>query len=200
MRFNTSVPAVSGSIGVRDDQDRKEGPTRPGNHWWLILVVIGLISLTGCASSRQSSGSLLTDNGRFMNLWKTYVHCYQGKDLETIRADAQRLNREANSIDSDPAPTLPERHGFFYLGQTDRLSIDPAAMAADCALHAGQVAQGIGRLYIARDMFRMVILYFSQPRYQFYVAQARLGLEHIDATSRACREQPHFMTRCRYEM
>lgn len=66
--------------------------------------------------------------------------------------------------------------------------------------YAGQVAQGMGRLYVAREMFRMVVLHFPQPRYQYYAAQARLGLERLDAARRVCRKLPHLVTRCQHDI
>ena len=58
-------------------------------------------------------------------------------------------------------------------------------MAAACALHTGQAAQEMRRLNVAQEMFQMVIINFPQSRYQYYVAQARLGLEQLDAAGRA---------------
>jgi hypothetical protein len=170
------------------------------NRWWLILVVILLMPLSGCESSRQSSLSSLSDNSRFMNLWNTYTHCSQDENPDVMRADAQRLSRVADTIHSDAASILPESHDPFRAGPTVRLSIDPAAMAAACALHAGQVAQRMGRLYVAREMFRMVVLHFPQPRYQYYAAQARLGLERLDIARRVCRKLPHLVTRCQHDI
>jgi hypothetical protein len=43
----------------------------------------------------------------------------------------------------------------------------------------------MGRLNVAREMFHKIVVNFPQPRYQYYVAQARLGLEQLDAASRA---------------
>lgn len=72
------------------------------------------------------------------------------------------------------------------LGPIFRLSADPAAMAASCTLRAGQTArEETDRLNVAREMFHMVVINFPQPRYQYNVAQARLGLEQLDPASRA---------------
>ena len=102
-----------------------------------------------------------------------------------MRTDAQRLSRAVNTIDSAEDPILPESNEPVPLGPTVRLSADPAAMTAACALRAGQAAQGMGHLNVAREMFHMIVRSFPQSRYQYYVAQARLGLEHLDAASRA---------------
>jgi hypothetical protein len=150
---------------------------RREKRWWLTLVLTLLIPLSGCDTSRQSSRSSLFDNGRFMDLWSTYTHCDRSKDLDAMRADAQRLSRAVDTIDFAEGPLSPESNELVPLGPTFRLSADPAAMAAACALRAGKAAQEMRRLNVAREMFHMVVINFPQPRYQYYAAQARLGLE-----------------------
>lgn len=151
----------------------------------LILVLTLLMPISGCGTSRQSSRSSLSDDGRFMDLWSAYTRCYRSEELDAMRADAQRLSRAADTIDSAADPIPPESNEPVRMGPTVRLAVDPAAMAAACALHAGQAAQGMGRLYVAREMFHMVVTNFPQPRYRYYVAQARRALDRLDAASRA---------------
>jgi hypothetical protein len=158
---------------------------RREKRWWLMLVLTLLMPLSGCDISRQSSRSSLSDNGSFMDLWNTYTHCYRSEDLDAMRIDAQRLSQALDTIDSAEGPIPAESNEPVPLGPSVRLSADPAAMAAACALHAGQAAQEMGRPHVAREMFHMVITNFPQPRYRYYVAQARLGLEHLDAASHA---------------
>ena len=158
---------------------------RQENCWWLVLVLLLLMPLSGCDMRGQSSRSSLSDNGRFMDLWSTYTHCFRSEDLDAMRADAQRLSRAVQTIDSAEDSTPPENNEPVPLGPSIRLSADPAAMAASCALRAGQAAQEMGRLYAAREMFHMVVINFPQPRYQYYAVQARLGLEQLDAANRA---------------
>ena len=67
------------------------------------------------------------------------------------------------------------------MGPNVRLSADPSAMAAACALRAGHVAQERGRRSFAREMFQMIVTNFPQPRYRYYATQAREGLEQLDA-------------------
>ena len=71
--------------------------------------------------------------------------------------------------------------GKTAMGPNVRLSADPSAMAAACALRAGQIAQERGRRSFAREMFQMIVTNFPQPRYRYYVVQAREGLERLDA-------------------
>jgi hypothetical protein len=120
-----------------------------------------------------------------MDLWNTYAHCFRSEDLDAMRADAQRLSLAVNTTDSPEDPIPPESNEPVPLGPTIRLSADPVAMAASCALRTGQTAREMGHLNVAREMFHMVVANFQQPRYQYYVAQARLGLEQLDAASHA---------------
>ena len=113
-----------------------------------------------------------------------YPH-HRSENLDAMRADAQRLSRTVHTIDSAEGPILPEKNEPVPLGPTFRLSADPTAMAAACAIHTGQAAQEMGRLNVAQEMFHMVIINFPQSRYQYYAAQARRGLEQLDAASRA---------------
>lgn len=154
---------------------------RQRNRQWFILVLILPMAISGCDTSRQSSRSSPSDNGRFMDMWGTYTHCSQSEDLEAMRVDAQRLSLALDLMDPAAEPIPPESEGSAPSGPTGRLSVDPAEMAAACALRAGHVAQEIGRLYFAREMFQMIVTNFPQPRYRYYVAQAREGLERLDA-------------------
>jgi len=158
---------------------------RREKRWWFTLVLTLLMPLSGCDTSSHSSRSSLIDNGRFMDLWGTYTHCHRSENLDAMRADAQRLSRAVNTINSAEGPILPEKNEPVPLGPIFRPSADPAAMAAACALHTGQTAQEMRRLNVAQEMFHMVIINFPQSRYQYYVAQARLGLEQLDAAGRA---------------
>jgi hypothetical protein len=153
--------------------------------WWFTVVLTLLIPLSGCDTSSQSSRSSLFDNGRFMDLWSTYTHCQRSQNLDEMRADAEGLSRTVQTIDSAEGPILPEKNEPVPLGPTFRLSADPTAMAAACAIHTGQAAQEMGRLNVAQEMFHMVIIHFPQSHYQYYAAQARRGLEQLDAASRA---------------
>jgi hypothetical protein len=157
---------------------------RQENRRQLVLVLILLIALSGCDTSRQSPQSSLSDSGLFMDLWGTYTHCFRSEDLDAMREDAQRLIRVVHTIGLTE-DLIPHESSEPIPGPTIRLSVDPAAMAADCALRAGQAAREMGRLYVAREMFHTIIIHFPQPRYQYYATQARLGLEHLDAMGHA---------------
>ena len=99
---------------------------RRETRWWLTLVLTLLMLLSGCDISRQSSQSSLSDNGRFMELWSTYAHCYRSGDLDEMRADAQQLNRAIHTIDFVENPIASESNELDPLGPTSGLSVDPA--------------------------------------------------------------------------
>ncbi len=138
----------------------------------VILVLILPIVIGGCGESRSSSKPLSTDNGRFMDMLTLYTHCTETEDLESMRVDAQVLSRAVDVLDFAADPRADP---------AVRLSADPAAMAAACALRAGHVAQGKGDLSSAREMFQMIVTHFPQPRYAYYRDQARERLQQLNA-------------------
>jgi hypothetical protein len=147
-------------------------PWRSG--WCLIFVLMLPMAISACGGHpRSSSQPLLTDNVRFMDMWTLYTHCAETDDLESMRVDAQVLSRSVDVLDAAADPRL---------GPSVRLSADPAAMAASCALHAGQVAHESGQLSVAREMFELIVSHFPQARYGYYTDQARAGLEQLNAS------------------
>jgi len=149
----------------------------------LMFVLILMAPLNGCIMSKEGSPSQ-SDSSLLMDLWSTYSHCYGSADIDAIREDAQHLSQAANTFDSAEESSSPERDEPVPSTPTSRLSVDPAAMAVSCTLHAGQAAQAMGRLNVARDMFQMVVLCFPPSRYQYYRDHALQGLEQLDAASR----------------
>jgi hypothetical protein len=154
---------------------------RQRNRRWFILVLILPLAISGCDMSRQSSRSSPSDNGRFMDMWGVYTHCFQSEDLDAMRVDAERLSLALDAMDTAADSIPPESEEPVPPGPTGRLSVDPAEMAAACALRTGQVAEKMGRLYVAQEMFQMIVTNFPQPRYRSYAGQAREGLERLDA-------------------
>jgi hypothetical protein len=159
---------------------------RSSTRWWLVVVLVLLTASSGCGMSRPSGGS--ADNSRFMEMWDIYSHCSRSEDLEALRADAQRLSLTVGAMGS-AVDVIPAANEEPVMGPIARLSADPAAMAAACALRAGQVAQGMERWSLAREMFQMIVKDFPQPRYRYYAAEARAGLEQLDAARSGSLQQ-----------
>ncbi|HLZ35819.1 MAG TPA: hypothetical protein VKP13_17590 [Nitrospira sp.] len=116
-----------------------------------------------------------------MDMWGIYTHCSQSEDPDVMPVDAQRLSLAVEVKDPAADPISPESEEPAPKEPSVRLPADPAAMAAACALCAGHVAQGSGRLYLAREMFHMIVTHFPQPRSRYYATQSRKGLEQLDA-------------------
>ena len=166
---------------MNNRKEEKSVLMRQRQRWWFILVLILPLAISGCNTSRPSSTPLRTDNVRFMDTWGIYTRCSQSLDPEEMRADAQRLSLAGKMTDSAGDPIFPQSEEEASTGPSGRLSADPSAMAAACALRAGQIAQERGRRSFAREMFQMIVTNFPQPRYRYYVIQAREGLERLDA-------------------
>jgi hypothetical protein len=152
---------------------RRDRGRMPHSHCWCAICALLIpVAISGCGGSRSSSKPLSTDNARFMDMLTLYTHCVETDNHESMRADAQLLNRAVDVLDSAADPRM---------GSDVRVSADPAAMAAACALRAGQMAEGEGDLSSAREMFQMIVTHFPQQRYAYYRDQARERLEQLNA-------------------
>jgi hypothetical protein len=74
-----------------------------------------------------------------------------------------------------PVEDIPQ----FSTQAPSRLAVDIHAMAASCALHAGDIASEDGREHIARQLYSEVLSY-EDPAYSFYVGQARSRLAELE--------------------
>jgi hypothetical protein len=122
------------------------------------------------------------DNVGFMDLWGVYSNCQAGSDVEKLRDDSSRLSRAAQirSPDAGFVLPLPGNIERWVAVPPARLAVDVKAMAAACMLHAGQVAQQMGRNDMAQEMFRSVLSTHNDPAYEYYRAQASNGLAEVE--------------------
>lgn len=124
-----------------------------------VVVLIGMLFLTGCQAGLHSLDKTVADEEAFARSWGLYQDC-RGADLATILARTPQWERMAA-----PPARLPVR-----------LSVDPRALAADCALHAGNLALTQGEQGLAVEFFSLVIERYRVEDYAYYVARARDGL------------------------
>lgn len=147
------------------------------------LVLGLLIFLGGCQGvQRANTAAVPLDNAGFMTAWDVYRHCQAGTDdVDTMRADMKQLSRVASAQASthDLPFSLPDFVKRVMTKPTSRLAADPGAMAAACALSAGQAALRIERMDVAAEMFRTVLQNHPQPEYAYYVDQAQAGMDEI---------------------
>ncbi|MGH7251771.1 MAG: hypothetical protein ACREIK_07920 [Nitrospiraceae bacterium] len=133
------------------------------------------LMLSGCQGLHLQDHQVGQQESVFSHLWGVYTHCRAGSDLETMRQDAHRLS-QAPPVDQSPPALLPDSLRRLVSRPPLRLSVDPRAMAASCALHAGQTALTAGQSDLAGDMFHQIIRKYPEAEYAYYVDQARKGL------------------------
>lgn len=132
------------------------------------MLLLCLLVLAGCQAGLQSVERNVSIEEAFARSWSLYQDC-RNADLATILARTPQWERMAALPISLPV----------------RLSVDPRALAADCAIHAGNLALAKGEEGLAAEFFSLVIERYQDPDYAFYVARARDGL---------LRTAPGFMT------
>lgn len=148
---------------------------------FLRLGLLSMVMLGGCQGLQPFAGTVVLGNEGFDHLWKVYRHCRSSADPDEISQDVVQLNgavRSMNETMNKPS-FLPQGVQRLIEEPPSRLSVDPRAMAIACALHAGQAAQADGRIHMAAELFGFVASKDREPRYTYYVGQARLGLAQI---------------------
>lgn len=131
-------------------------------------LLMFLLLLAGCQTGPSLTDKAVMDQEAFDRFWGLYQDC-RSADLGAILVQTPRWERMA----AVPA-SLPVR-----------LSVDPRALAADCAIHAGNLALMQGEQGLAVEFYSLVIERYPQPDYAYYVARAWDGL---------LRTAPGFMT------
>lgn len=145
-----------------------------------------LVILSGCHTFQSTDGFTPFDDATFMRLWAIYNRCQVNEDPGQMWGDVQRLNDAVRTIgrQEQAARLLPERIEQWLAEPPSRLAADPRAMAASCALLAGQVAQVAGHPRFAAELFGLVLSNFSPPQYAYYLAQASAGLNELVQSGR----------------
>ena len=147
---------------------------------FLLLLVVSV--LTACQGAWNSS-SPRTDNDRFMNLWSTYTLCMASSDFEVVQrtSDQLRIVRKQSEWYAGTHLSADEHAGPFSLQAPSRLAVDLHAMAASCAIHAGDVASEDGKEHIAKQLYSEVLADYAEVAYPFYVLQARSRLAELQS-------------------
>lgn len=145
-------------------------------------VLVALLSGCGAFGNSMTGSAHPIDNVGFMDLWGVYSNCQAGSDVEKLRDDSSRLSRAAQTPSQDTGFVLPLPGNMerWVAVPSARLAVDVRAMAAACMLHAGQVAQQVGRNDIAQEMFQSVLAIHNDPAYEYYLDQARNGLAEVE--------------------
>ena len=149
----------------------------------LILVSI-LISVAGFQTGQPVQAAAI-DDGSFMRLWSAYSHCQATTDIDQLRENALTLTQAANrslTQESFVLP-LPGKLKKFVTTPAARFSVDVKAMAAACSLRAGSAAVEAGKLDVAKDLLKTILLYQPQSEYAYYTLQAKALLSELETSS-----------------
>lgn len=146
-----------------------------------IVIVMG-IWLMGCHSVGVTSGTRDLPEDQFHELWQIYEHCRVSHDVRAIRKAADRLSQAALADEGRTTP-FPEMLSRWVEAPPVRLSVEPKAMAASCALRGGQVAWQSGHPEMAQHLFSLVVRRFHEAPLAFYVSEASAGLAVITSAA-----------------
>jgi hypothetical protein len=99
-----------------------------------------------------------------------------------MRIAARRLDLAARalSMQLQSSDILPDAVSNTLPEPVPRLAVNPKAMAAACALYAGQAARSAGRLHLAVELFDSVSAKKSDPEYAHYAQQSERELAQME--------------------
>ncbi len=141
----------------------------------LSIGLTALVLLSGCQSLQPiEKGELSLPDAEFMGLWATYNDCIVDQDPLHMKEYVLQLTDAPRpiSIHHSPIP-LPRFLKNWTSNRGSRLSVDPRAMAASCALQAGTTAWKTGHYILAQDLLQSIIDEYPEAEYAYYVSQAR---------------------------
>jgi len=151
--------------------------------------VICLVS--GCQTSPTKATGI--DNPGFMSLWGTYTQCRSTSDVGEAQSSMTTLSGAAqisHQADGFVLP-LPQNLERYVTTPANRLAVDVRAMAADCSLHTGQVALGLGLVDVAKEALTGVIaLHDKTDSKNYYVEKAAKLLAEIESGIQVSLQTP----------
>lgn len=136
---------------------------------WLSLT--GIMGFSGCLGSSPFSGSTsVLSNSQFMDGWTTYLHCRSSAEPDEIRTDVGQLSRMAHAVAVQNRPTafLPASIRRLVMTPPSRLAVDPHAMMVACAQHGSEVAQVVGQVELAAELFTVVLAALREGGYAYH--------------------------------
>ena len=121
-----------------------------------------------------------------MGLWDTYNNCVTDHNPLQMQEYAQELTEAPRPISLHHSPIpLPKFLKNLASNRGSRLAVDPRAMAASCALQAGQIAWETGHYVLAQDLLQSVIDNYPEPEYDYYVAEAHTAIQLVPSLRNA---------------
>ena len=94
-----------------------------------------------------------------------------------MREDIEHLRETARGYRERTKASFCSRHSLTICKRPpSRMSVDPEAMIAACALRAGHTSRMTGRTDFADALYRLIVFGSWKSLSTFYVAEARTGL------------------------
>ena len=146
-----------------------------------LVGLIMMFTLSGCQSFQPTQPSeLALEDSEFMSLWDTYNQCQEEGDLDKLQQFVHQLHAAPRpiSIHHSPIP-LPQFLTNLATPRGSRLSVDPRAMTASCAIRAGNRARYLSDHETAQSMYELVVSNYPELEYAFYVEQAQFELNQL---------------------
>jgi hypothetical protein len=152
----------------------------------LAIILFGHLSVVGCQSLSPSEADRY-NNGAFMELWQTYMHCLRTTDLTTASLVSSKLHSAAEISSHEAVPNIVPIQLRKNLGPaTSRLAVDLQSMAVACSIHAGDVAMSAGDFDTARIHYKRVLIHQDTlGEAAYYISQARAKLEALELSLQA---------------
>ncbi len=142
------------------------------------LALLSLLML-GCQSMGMAPGVRELPEEEFQSIWRVYTHCLASRDAKALRDDADALSRAA-FVNEGGHDLVPDTLVAWVEPPPVRLSVEPKAMAAACALHGGRIAWQAGHSEMAHRLYSLVVRRFHEPHLAFYVKEANAGLSLVE--------------------
>ncbi len=146
-----------------------------------LIGLFTLLILSGCQSLQPTAkGELSLQDSEFMGLWDTYKQCMLVQNPLQMQEYAVQLSEAPRpiSIHHSPIP-LPKFLVNLTANRGSRLSVDPRAMTASCALQAGQTAWETGDYNLAHNLLQSIIEEYPEAEYAYYVSEARTTISQV---------------------
>ena len=159
----------------------------------VLVFILSVIGLNGCLIlSPFDRPAVLLDSGQFMETWKTYRHCRSSVDPQAIIIDLLHLNQVAQLVSSRSRASvndIPSAVRTLITMLPSRMSVDPHAMAAACALHGGSVAQAAGRPGLSVALLTAVVAGQRKSANPYYAGAAHQRLRDMEWKRRPVETQ-----------
>lgn len=149
-----------------------------------LVFFISIVGVSGCQIwSPFGRPASLLDSAKFMDTWKTYLHCRSSVEPEEIRSDLHRLNRVAQAVSMPNHATvllLPASVRALISTLPSRLAVDPHAMSVACALHGSEVARAAGQPGLSVALLTAVVAAQQGAVTTYYADEAHQRLTSME--------------------